>query len=365
MRVDPSKRRVRAEPGVIYREFDRETQAFGLATTGGTVSATGIAGLTLGGGIGWLMRKWGLACDNLTSADVVTADGRLVHASTDENADLFWGLRGGGGNFGIVTSFEFRLQRVGPTVLAGPVFFPGDAAAEIIAGWAEYTADLPDEMTTLVNLTTAPPLPFLPTEVHGTKVVAVIGVYSGNPDDGMELAAPLRRLATPIADLLGRMEYTTMQSLVDEAFGPGARNYFKTAYLSGLPPTAIKAMVPFHGAAKSPTSEFHLQHLGGAVGRVPEDATAFGGRSEPYLINIVARWTDAALDDEELGWTRDLYDSLEPVRTGGGYINFLSDGEDRVRDCYGPAKYARLARLKAAWDPTNLFHLNQNVPASA
>ena len=361
IRVDPDAERVVAQGGVTWRELDHETQAFGLALTGGLISSTGIAGFTLGGGIGWLMRKYGLTCDNLEAADLVTADGRLVRASEHENPELYWGLRGGGGNFGIVTSFEFRLHRVGPTVLAGPIFFPGDQATQILRGYREYTADLPDEMTTLVNLTTAPPAPFLPTDVHGKKVVAVIGVYAGTPDEGRRIAEPLRRLGTPITDLLGPMPYTTMQSLLDGLFSAGARNVFKAGYLAGLSDEAIDTLVRFHGPSTSPSSEIHIQHLGGAVARVPDDATAFGGRGAPYLMNVVARWTDPGTDDAQIAWARDLYAAAEPFTTGGTYVNFLSEGDDRVAAAYGPEKLERLARLKEVWDPTNAFRLNQNV----
>jgi FAD/FMN-containing dehydrogenase len=361
VRIDPEAQRVVAQAGLTWRELDHETQAFGLAVTGGLVSSTGIAGFTLGGGIGWLMRKHGLAADNLVAADLVTADGRLVHASEHENPELLWGLRGGGGNFGIVTSFEFRLHRVGPTILAGPIFFPGEQATQVLRGYREYTASLPDEMTTLVNLLTAPPAPFLPADVHGKPVVAVVAVYAGQPDDGRRLAMPLRELGTPIADLLGPMPYTTMQSLLDGFYSPGARNYFKSAYLGGLSDEVIDTLARFHGPSSSPASEIHVQHLGGALSRVAEDATAFGGRSAPYILNVVARWAEAGTDAAQLSWARDLHAAVEPFTTGGAYVNFLSAGEDRVAAAYSPATYERLARLKDTWDPTNVFRLNQNI----
>ena len=361
IRVDPDTMSVVAQAGVTWRELDHETQEFGLALTGGLVSSTGIAGFALGGGIGWLMRKYGLTCDNLLAADVVTADGRLVRANERENSELFWGLRGGGGNFGIVTSFEFRLHRVGPTILAGPIFFPGEQAAQILRGYRAYTASLPDEMTTVVNLATAPPVPFLPADVHGKKVVAVVGVYAGPPDAGRELAAGLRALGTPIADLLGAMPYTTMQSLLDPLYAPGARNHFKSGYLSTLSDEAIDTIVRFHGPSVSSMSEIHVHHFGGAVARVPDDATAFGQRDAPYLLNVIARWTDPATDAAQVAWSRDLYAAIEPFSTGGTYVNFMSAGDDRIKAAYGPDKYERLARLKEVWDPTNMFRLNQNI----
>jgi FAD/FMN-containing dehydrogenase len=361
IRVDPEAMSVVAQAGVTWRELDHETQAFGLAVTGGLISSTGIAGFALGGGVGWLMRKHGLTCDNLLAADVVTADGRLVHATEHENADLLWGLRGGGGNFGIVTSFEFRLHRVGPTILAGPIFFPGEQATQILRGFRDYTANLPDEMTTLVNLTTAPPAPFLPADVHGKKVVAVVGVYAGAPDAGRELAAGLRGLGTPVADLLGPMPYTTLQSLLDPLWGPGARNYFKAGFLDALSDDVIERLARFHGPALSPSSEIHVHHVGGAVARVAQDATAFGERGAPYLLNVIARWTDPATDAAQAAWAKDLYAAVEPFSTGGTYVNFMSAGDDRIKAAYGTEKYERLAHLKEAWDPTNLFRLNQNV----
>ena len=365
IRVDPERMRVVAQAGATWHDLDHETQAFGLAVTGGLISSTGIAGFTLGGGIGWLMRKYGLSADNLVAADMVTADGRLVHASEHENAELFWGLRGGGGNFGVVTSFEFELHRVGPTILAGPIFFPGEQAEQILRGYRAYTADLPDEMTTLVNLTTAPPAPFLPEAVHGKKIVAVVGVYAGAPDAGRELADGLRALGTPIVDLLGPMPYTTLQSLLDPLWAPGVRNFFKAGYLNAVSDETIESMVKAHGSTISPMSEIHLHHVGGAVARVPADATAYGERAAPYLTNIIARWADAATDTAQIDWARGLYSAIEPATTGGSYVNFMSVGDDRIEATYGAAKFERLSRLKDAWDPGNLFHLNQNIRPAA
>ncbi len=351
IRVDPEAGRVRAEAGVVWGELDHETQAWGLALTGGLVSSTGIAGFTLGGGIGWLMRAHGLACDNLVSVDVVTADGRLVHASESEHADLLWGLRGGGGNLGIVTSFEFRLHRVGPVILGGPVFYPADQATEVIRGWRQYTADAPDDMTTIVNLGTAPPLPFLPADVHGHRIATVIAAYASGPDAGREFAAPLRTLGDAIADLLAPLPYTALQSLVDPLFGPGARNYFTAVYLSSLPDEAIDALVAGHGSSPSASSEIHIHHMGGAVARVPDDATAYGNRAAPYLVNIVARWTDEATDDAHMGWARRLRAALEPFSSGGAYVNFVSAGDAPVRAGYSAATYARLAGVEGRVGP--------------
>jgi hypothetical protein len=286
-----------------------------------------------------------------------------VTASPDEHPELFWGLRGGGGNFGIVTSFEYQLHRVGPTVLAGAVFFPGDEAAEVVRRYRAYTADLPDEMTTVLNLTTAPPAPFLPAAVHGKKVVAALGCYAGPPDEGEKFAAGLRELGSPIVDLMGPMPYTAFQGMLDPLYGPGARNYFKSGYLAGLDDDAIDVLARFHQSTLSPMSEIHIEHVGGAVARVPDDATAYAHRDAPHLINIVARWAGPAEDDAaQIGWAQDLYAAVEPFTTGGAYVNFLSAGDERVRAAYGDANYDRLARLKSVWDPTNFWRLNQNIP---
>ena len=233
IRVDSASQTASAQAGLTWAEFDHETQAFGLAATGGLVSTTGIAGFTLGGGVGWLMRKYGLTCDNLIGADVVTADGQLVRASADENSELFWGLRGGGGNFGIVTSFDYRLHQVGPTVMAGPVFYPGERAAEILRFYREWCADAPEELTTLVSLATAPPAPFLPEEVHGKPIVIIPAVYSGSVEAGERAVQPLRDLGDPVVDLMGPMPYVAMQALLDPLWGPGAHNYFKAGFLRG------------------------------------------------------------------------------------------------------------------------------------
>jgi FAD/FMN-containing dehydrogenase len=365
IRVDPQRRVVRAEAGVTWASFDHETQAFGLATTGGLVASTGIAGLTLGGGIGWLMRKHGLAIDNLLAVDVVTADGRLVHASADENPELFWGVRGGGGNFGIVTSFEYRLHPVGPTVTSGAVFYPADAAGDVLRAYREWTETAPDETTTLVNLLTAPPAPFIPEEWHGRPLVAVIGMHAGPADEAERALRPLRNIATPVADLFGPMPYVAMQSLIDPLWGPGASSYMKAGFLRGLDDAAIDTLIAQHATVTSPKTEIHVQHLGGAVARVPADATAFGDRSAPFVLNIIAStFTDEGYD-EAVDWAQAAYGSLAPALTGGAYVNFLSnEGNERVRAAYGPGTYERLVALKNEYDPANMFRLNQNITPS-
>jgi FAD/FMN-containing dehydrogenase len=365
VRVDPQRRTATVETGATWSQFDHETQAFGLATTGGLVSSTGVAGFTLGGGVGWLMRKHGLAADNLLSADVVTADGQLVHASEDENSELFWGLRGGGGNFGIATSFEYQLHRVGPTVTAGVVFYPGDRAKEILRFYRDFVDEAPDELTTLVNLLTAPPAPFLPEEWHGEQLVAIIGMHCGSLEDGEQAVRPLRELGDPVADLMGPLPYAAMQSLIDPLWGRGAHSYMKAGWVGGLDDAAINTLVRYHRDVTSPKTEIHVHHMGGAVARVPAAATAFGDRSAPFLLNIIASTFTADGYDSAVAWAQELHTAMTPSLTGGSYINFLSaEGDERVRAAYG-ANYDRLVALKDEYDPTNLFRLNQNIRPSA
>jgi FAD/FMN-containing dehydrogenase len=363
--VDVSARTATAEGGVTWSEFDAATQDHGLATTGGLISTTGVAGFTLGGGIGWLMRKYGLACDNLRAAEVVTADGQILTASATENPDLFWGLRGGGGNFGIVTSFEFGLHPVGPTVAAGPIFYPGERAEELMRFYREFTRELPDELSTLVNLITAPPAPFLPEDWHGKKLIALVGLYSGDPEEGAKVMQPLRDLGDPVADLIGPMPYVQMQSLLDVLWPQGTQAYMKAGYFRELDDHAIATMARFHQNATSPSSEIHIQQFGGAIARVGENETAHGERQAPFVLNVIATTHEPAGLETHIDWAQRLYSEIEPSLTGGAYINFLSsEGEDRVKAAYGAEKFARLSALKDLYDPTNLFHLNQNIPPS-
>ena len=362
VKVDEAGRTATAEGGVTWAEFDTATQAYGLATTGGLVSSTGVAGFTLGGGIGWLMRKYGLACDNLRSAEVVTADGQTLTASATENADLFWGLRGGGGNFGIVTAFEFDLHPVGPTVTAGPVFYPGERAEEVMRFYRDFVRDLPDELTTLVNLLTAPPAPFLPEEWHGKKLVALIGCYCGDVEEGAKAMQPLRELGDPVADLVGPMPYVQMQSLIDALWPRGTNAYMKAGYLRELDDHAIETAARYHQDATSPASEIHIQHFGGAVSRMDEGATAYGERQAPFVLNAIAVTHEPGPLDSHVDWAQRFYAEIGPSLTGGAYINFLSDeGQDRVRAAYGDEAYGRLQALKRNYDPDNAFHRNQNI----
>jgi len=293
VRVDPDRKRVMAQAGNTWKDFDHETQAFGLAVTGGLVSSTGIAGFTLGGGIGWLVRRTGLTSDNLVSADVVTADGRFLRASADEHPDLFWALRGGGGNFGVVTSFEYALHDVGPLVFAGAVFYSGDHAQEILDGYRKATAAAPDALSTVLNLTTAPPVPFLPESVHGKPVVAILGMWSGPLAEGDASTRGFRELAPPIADLFGPMPYVAMQSLIDPLYPRGLHNYFRSAFLPSLHATSVDSILGSYDTVPNPLTELHIHHLGGAVSRIPSEATAFATRDAEFILNVVARAPDA------------------------------------------------------------------------
>jgi FAD/FMN-containing dehydrogenase len=359
VRVDPEGKSARAEPGVTWREFDHETQAFGLATTGGLVSTTGIAGLTLGGGLGWLMGKYGLACDNLISVDVVTADGRLLIASDSGNEDLFWGLRGGGGNFGIATSFEFRLHPVGP-MLGGILIHRLDKAAAVITFYDDFTRSSPDELGTFVGFVTSP---------EGERVIAIFVCYNGAVEEGERILKPLREFGPPLADTIGPMRYVQVQRMMDEAFPAGRQNYWKSNFLKGLDPEAIRVIVDHVAKAPSPYSAVAIEQFSGAVNRVGMDATAFNHRNARYNLLIVGIWLDPAVKADNVKWVRDLWGAMQPYSSGGVYVNYLGqeadEGADRVKSAYGPEKYTRLVALKEKYDPTNLFHLNQNIKPSA
>ena len=363
IRVDPAGRTARAEAGVLWGELDRETQLHGLATVGGIVTHTGIAGLTLGGGIGWLMRKHGATVDNLVSVDVVTAEGELLTASEDQNPDLFWGLRGGGGNFGIVTSFEYRLHPVGPIVLAGPIFHRLEDAREVLRFYREFIAAAPDELTTIFDLSVAPPLPFLPEDVHGNPIVMVGACYAGAPEDGIEAVRPLKEFGTPIVDLLEPKPYTALQSMFDPLVPHGWHRYWKSVELPPLTDDAIDTLVEHAFAVTSPKSYCIVFQLGGALARVGEDETAFSQRDAAHNVNINAVWTEEDPDAERhIAWARDFFDALQPHAGGRVYVNFLGEeGGNRVRQAYGARNYKRLVGLKRAYDPTNFFRRNQNI----
>ena len=366
VRVDPAAGTVRAEPGVLLGEVDHETQQFGLVVSAGIVSHTGLAGLTLGGGFGWLSRKFGLSIDQLRSVDVVTADGRLITADADRHRDLFWGVRGGGGNFGIITSFEFRLERLGPTVLAGMVFFPAEEAHDVLHRYKDYADQAPDEVTTIVSLRIAPAAPFLPEHVHGKKIVGIGVCYAGDPDQGEAVIAPLRRLGTPLADIIEPKPFAVHQRTFDPTVPHFNRYYWKSHFLPPLSDGAIDTMIEYAWQAPSPLSYTIVFQLDGAVSRVGEMDTAYGNRDAAHTININSNWTGKGADAENVVWAREYFAAMEPFSTGGVYVNFLGEeGEERVRAAYGAEKYERLAALKTKYDPTNFFRLNQNIKPTA
>jgi FAD/FMN-containing dehydrogenase len=358
IRVDPASRTVRAEGGVTWGEFDAETQAFGLATTGGQVSTTGIAGLTLGGGYGWLARSFGFSCDNLLSVDVVTADGHLVTASAEEHSDLFWALRGGGGNFGVVTSFEFRLHEVGPTLMAGPIFYPLAAARDVLRFYRDIAPPAPDALTCLLALVTSP---------EGAPLAALIPAYVGPLAEGEAALRPLRAFGSPVADLVGPMPYQALQSMFDASFPVGRRSYWKSGFLRGWDDGAIETLVEHFARVPSPYSGVLAEHRGGAAGRVAPDETAFPHRGLLYNLVITAEWDDPADDQINIRWARELWAALQPFAHDAVYLNYVADEGDereaRVRAAYG-ANYDRLVELKRKYDPTNLFRVNHNIRPS-
>ena len=357
IRVDPARRTVRAEPGVTWGELDHETQAFGLATTGGIVPTTGIAGLTLGGGLGYLMRRFGLACDNLLSVDLVTADGELRTASATENEELFWGLRGGGGNFGVVTSLEYRLHPVGPLVLGGFIFHPLAVAKDALRFYCEFTRTAPEELTTYFAFATSP---------EGQQVVVFITCYSGPLEDGEEVLRPLRSFGAPLADMVSTMPYTALQTLAGPLYPPGRLNYWKSSFIAQLDDEVFDPMITQFRAVPSPYSAVALEHLGGAVSRVGADETAFSQRSVPFSLIITSEWTDPAETDRNVKWARDFWAAMRPFESEGAYVNYLdADEQDRIKAIYAGATYERLVALKHQYDPSNLFHHNQNIRTRA
>jgi FAD/FMN-containing dehydrogenase len=361
VRVDPVSGVTRVEPGATLGDLDHETQAHARAVPTGINSTTGIAGLTLGGGFGWLSRKHGMTIDSLISADVVTAGGDLVTASADNNPDLYWGIRGGGGNFGIVTSFEFQAHPVGPEILSGLIVHPYSAGMDVLKACRDFSDQAPDEATVWVVLRQAPPLPFLPEEVHGTEVVVLAAMYAGDMAEGEQVFAPLRAIGTPIADVISPHPFTGWQAAFDPLLTPGARNYWKSHNFAALTDDVLEVCLEAQGRLPGPQCEIFIGQLGGATQRVAQDATAYPARDAAYLINIHGRWDDASDDEAGIAWTRGLFDRLKPHATGNVYVNFMPDDEaDRIRGAYGD-NYDRLVELKNKWDPTNMFRLNQNI----
>jgi FAD/FMN-containing dehydrogenase len=366
VRVDPEARTARVEPGARLADLDKETQAFGLPTPLGINSTTGVAGLTLGGGFGWLSRKHGLTVDNLLSADVVTAAGDLVRASATHHPELFWAIRGGGGNFGVVTSFEFRLHPVGPQVTAGLIVHPFSAAKQVLHEYRRLVAKAPDELTCWVVMRKAPPLPFLPQEVHGTEVLVLALCYAGDPVAGEEALAPFKAIGKPIADVVGPAPYAGWQTAFDPLLTPGARNYWKSHDFVELADGLLEVLLNAVRRLPSPECEVFIANLGGAVNRVPVEATAYPHRNVNFVVNVHTRWSRPSDDTLCVGWARALYEAAAPFATGGVYVNFMPDDEaQRVRTgAYGP-NYDRLAEVKAKYDQKNLFRTNQNVAPAA
>jgi FAD/FMN-containing dehydrogenase len=358
--VDADRGTASVQPGATWAEFDAATAAHGLATTGGLVSTTGVAGLTIGGGIGWLQRKYGLSCDNLRAADVVTAGGDVVSVSETEHADLLWGLRGGGGNFGIVSRFEFDLHPVS-TILGGLLLFPLERGKDVLTGFRDWAADAPDEASMLAAILTAPPEPFVPPELVGQKAVAIVGCWCGDEAAGAAAIAPLRALG-PAADVFGPMPYVALQGMLDGGAPKGLFNYFRGGFVHDLDDDVIEVALDHGARMPSPMSAIHFHQMGGAVGRVAPDATAFSGRHAGYTYNVVSTWIDASENAQHLAANRELSAALTPMSTGGAYVNFVGDSDaGRVRAVYGDDLYDRLARLKRQYDPSNLFSRNQNV----
>ena len=362
IRVDPEARTARAQAGVLWGELDRETQAFGLATTGGIVTHTGVAGLTLGGGIGWLQRKHGLTIDRLLSVDLVTADGEFVKASASENADLFWGVRGAGGNFGIVTEFEFRLDPLGPTVLAGPIIWPIEESPKVLRFYRDWIAEAPDELMTIVVQRKLLPLPFLPPELHGKLVLSIGCCYAGAAEKGEEVVRPLRQFGNPLLDLCKPKPYLTHQAMFDATFPHGWWYYVRSCDVAELGDDVIDVMVEHGSRIDSPVTSVALWQMGGAVRRVGESETAFNNRDAGFTFNINGNSKTAEGFEAERAWARTYWSDLEPHHTSV-YVNFLMDqGEEAIRLAYGPDKYDRLKALKRRYDPDNFFRLNQNIP---
>jgi FAD/FMN-containing dehydrogenase len=362
--VDPKARTARAGGGVLWGEFDAATQQHALHTPGGRVTTTGVGGFTTGGGYGWTSSKYGLTCDNLISAEVVLADGRVVTASEQENVDLFWGIRGGGGNFGIVTEFEYRLHPLGPSVLAGLALWPIERAADVLRAWRDYVDASPDELSTACAMLTAPPEEFVPDHLKGQVVFGMVAMYVGDPENGAEVIQPLKALG-PVVDLIQPMPYTVFQALLDPTAPKGHRSYWRGEYLKSLSDEAIKTFTrhaPKLAAAAQPFSQMIIFRIGQGVAATADGATAFSHRDAGYLFHPISMWQQPADDERLVAASRAFCEAMRPYSTGGAYLNFTP--EDRVRDAYGAAKYERLVALKDRYDPGNLFRLNQNIQPS-
>ena len=361
--VDPRARTARAQGGATFGDVIREAQALGLAIPGGGASTTGVGGATLGGGMGLLQRKYGLCCDSLKSATVVTADGRFLTASQEENADLFWGLRGGGGNFGVVTSLEYRLHPVGPTVMLASPMYPADRAGEVLRAWRDFAATAPDEITSVALINNVPDLSALPTEVRGKPAVTIAACYSGPPEEGERAVQPLRELGTPLADFTAPVPYMVTVTGADPAFPKGDLYYWKSLYLDGLTDEVIDILVSRGVDRPSVRSQVELWHMGGAIARVGGHDMAFGWRDVAFMLNVASVWDRPQDSERNIKWTRDLWGEMGRFSRGGLYVNFPGfgeEGEELVRSAYG-VNYQRLVEVKRKYDPTNLFSVNMNI----
>ncbi|MEC5404382.1 FAD-binding oxidoreductase [Paraburkholderia sp. MPAMCS5] len=361
VRIDPFKKRAYVEPGATLGAFDHEAQAFGLATPLGINSTTGVAGLTLGGGFGWISRKFGMTVDNLVSADVVTAQGELLRASAESNEDLFWAIRGGGGNFGVVTSFEFALHEVGPMVYGGLVVMPLDQARDALVKYRAAAEQMPDDLSVWAVLRLAPPLPFLPADVHGKPVIIFAMCYTGPTANGPSAVAQVRTFGTPVGEHLGEMPFAAWQQAFDPLLTPGSRNYWKSHNLASIDDGLIDALLQSIDNLPSPQCEIFFGQIGAQTQRVPVSATAYSSRDTHYAMNVHSRWEDAADDERCIGWARAFFDAAAPFALGSVYVNFMTQEEGaRVADAYGP-NYERLVAVKSRYDPHNLFCHNQNI----
>ncbi len=366
VQVDADARTARVGGGAVWAELDAATQEHGLAVTGGRVSDTGVAGLALGSGSGWLERMYGVACESLLSAEVVTADGATVTASAHENEDLYWGLRGGGGNFGIATELEFRLHPVGPVVTAGLLMYPRAQAGEVIRFYRDYIAEAPDEVAGGVALLTAPPEPFVPEEVRGKPAVGIVFCYVGDIEQGAEQAKALREFGSPVIDMIQPMPYAAVQQMLDAGSPRGVREYFKVASLRDLPDEAVDTVVAQAEALPAPFGQLILAPMGGAVGRDGSDAMALSVGDAPWTYFCLGMWMDPSEDERNISWTRGFHEAMRPFSDDTTLPNFIAadDGAARLRAAYGEDKYARLVALKQRWDPDNVFRLNQNIVPS-
>ncbi|SAL17102.1 FAD-binding oxidoreductase [Caballeronia humi] len=365
VRVDPVAQRAYVGPGATLADLDGETQAFGLATPLGINSTTGVAGLTLGGGFGWLSRKFGVTVDNLVAAEMVTADGKWHRVDAENDADLFWAIRGGGGNFGVVTQFEYKLHPVGPQIYGGLVVYPLEQADDVLPKYRDFVAAMSDDLTVWVVMRLAPPLPFLPAEVHGKPVIVLASCYVGPLENGAQAVEPLRHFGTPYGEHLGEMPFSAWQKGFDPLMTPGVRNYWKSHNFSDMESDVLKALTKHTAELPSPHCEIFIGAMGGQTNRVPVDATAYANRDSLYTVNIHGRWTEAADDEKCITWARDVFNALAPHAIGSVYVNFMTGDEgDRVKSAYGP-NYERLAAVKAQYDPANLFSTNQNIKPSA